>query len=74
MLRHIKDWVQLFCGGLWPKLPLGQALLYHKQDAGCIYVNDAVPWNAIRYVHYHGTDQPFYAFTVPNSLVLTSFN
>ena len=50
---------------LWPKLPLGQALLYHKQDAGCIYVNNVVPWNTIRYVHYHGTDQPFYAFTVP---------
>ena len=59
-----------------PKLPLGRALSYHKQEIGCIYVNNAGPWNVI-------TD---FATTVPKdqlslvlvlattlSLVLTSF-
>ena len=26
-----------------PKVPLGRALSYHKQEAGCIYVNNAGP-------------------------------
>jgi len=30
-----------------PKLPLGRALLYHKQETSCIYVNNVGPWNAI---------------------------
>ena len=30
-----------------PKLPLGRALSYHKQETGCIYVNNAGPWNVI---------------------------
>ena len=42
-----------------PKLPLGQALSYHIQEGGCIYVNYAEPWNAIKYLHYHGTDGLF---------------
>ena len=30
-----------------PKLPLGWALSQHKQEANCIYVYNAGPWNAI---------------------------
>ena len=40
-------------------LPLGQALSYHKQEGGCIYVNNAEPWNAIKYLHYYATNGPF---------------
>ena len=35
-----------------PKLSLGRALLYHKPEGGCIYVNNAEPWNAIKYLLY----------------------
>ena len=33
-----------------PKLPRGRALSHHKQEAGCIYVNNAGPWNAIMHL------------------------
>ena len=63
MLRRVKDWVQLFCA--LPKLPLGQALSHHKQEACCIYVNNAGPWNAIMHLDLHGTEGPAYTCTVP---------
>ena len=37
-----------------PKLPQGQVLLHHKQEASCIYVNNAGPWNAIMHLGHHG--------------------
>ena len=36
-----------------PKLPLDWALLHLKQEAGCIYVNNVGPWNAIMYLGNH---------------------
>ena len=42
-----------------PKLPLGRALSYHKQEGSCIYVNNVEPWKSIKYLHYHGTDGLF---------------
>ena len=39
-----------------PELPLGRALSHHKQEGGCFYVNNAEPWNAIKYLRYHGTN------------------
>ena len=48
-----------------PKLPLGQALSHHKQEAGCIFVNNAGPWNAIMYLDLHGTEGPAYACIGP---------
>ena len=35
---------------------LGQALSHRKPEGGCIYVNNAEPWNAIKYLRYHDTD------------------
>ena len=48
-----------------PKLPLGQALSHHKQEASCIYVNNAGPRNAIMHLDLHGTEGPAYAYTGP---------
>ena len=55
-LRRIKDWGPAVLRML-PKLPLGQVLSHHKQEAGCIYVNNVGPWNAITHLCYHGTEQ-----------------
>ena len=55
-------------------VPLGRALSYHKQEGGCIYVNNAEPWDAIKYLCYHGTEGQSQACTLPNSLVPTSFS
>ena len=58
-LRHVKDRVQLFCG---------RPLSHHKQEAGCIYVNNAGPWNAIMHLDLHGTEGPAYACTGPYNI------
>ena len=59
MKSHVGTW--LICWHLCPysgalralpKLPLGRALSHHKQEAGCIYVNNAGPWNAIIHLGY----------------------
>ena len=31
---------------------LMNALSHHKQEAGCIYINNAGPWNAIMHLGY----------------------
>ena len=75
-LGRVKDWVQLFCVML-PKLPLGRALSYHKQETGCIYVNNAGPWNAVmNFAITAPRDQLslVLVLTTTLSLVLTSFD
>ena len=37
-------------------LSLGWALLHHKQEANCIYVNNVGPWYAIVHLGYHSTE------------------
>ena len=57
-----------------PKLPLGRVLSHHKQEASCIYVNNAGPWNAIIHLDLHGTEGTLMLVLVPTttlSLVLT---
>ena len=56
---------------------LGWALL-HQQEASCIYVNNAEPWNAIKYLGYRELRDCFrlalLLLTTLSNLVLTSFN
>ena len=42
-----------------PKLPLDWVLLHLKQEAGCIYVNNVGPWNAIMYLGNHSLVLPY---------------
>ena len=58
VLRRVKDCMGPTVLCALPKLPLGRALSHHKQEAGCIYVNNAGPWNAIMHLGYHGTEGP----------------
>ena len=48
------------CLHMLPKLPLGWALLHHKQQAGHVHVNNVRPWNAIMHLGYHGTSLGLY--------------
>jgi len=36
-------------------------VLDHKQEAGCIYVNNAGPWNSIVHLPYYSTEGLVYA-------------
>ena len=59
-----------------PKLPLGRALSHHKQEAGCIYVNNAECWNAIIHLGYtvpRNRLRLVLVLTTTPSLVLTFF-
>ena len=55
----------VLCRDITCESVLGRALSHHKQEASCIYVNNAGPWNAIMHLDFHGTEGPAYACTSP---------